>query len=311
MYRIRLHGRGGHGMKTASRILGNAFFAAGFEVQDAPRYGAERRGAPIFAYVRADRAPIHERGVIADPDLVVVADDTLVPVAAAGVLVGVSERTVLLLHTREAPEAWRERLAVEGPVVTLPPADEELGFVGAGCAGAAARFVGVIPREALAQAIREELADMRPEVVERNVAQGLAAFDAMAPHAGIVREGPEAGAGDRTPPDWIDLPFEAARISAPTIHGGATSVEVRTGLWRTMRPVIDYEHCNRCSWVCSTFCPDGAITVEADRTPRIDLDHCKGCMVCAAVCPPHAIGAIPEREAAEQERAAAQKEASP
>ena len=47
MYRIRFHGRGGQGIKTASRILGSAFFAEGFEVQDAPRYGAERRGAPI------------------------------------------------------------------------------------------------------------------------------------------------------------------------------------------------------------------------------------------------------------------------
>lgn len=43
MFRIRLHGRGGQGIKTASRVLGTAFFLEGFEVQDAPRYGAERR----------------------------------------------------------------------------------------------------------------------------------------------------------------------------------------------------------------------------------------------------------------------------
>jgi pyruvate ferredoxin oxidoreductase gamma subunit len=55
MYRIRFHARGGQGIKTAGRILGSALFLSGFEVQDAPRYGAERRGAPLFAYVRADR----------------------------------------------------------------------------------------------------------------------------------------------------------------------------------------------------------------------------------------------------------------
>ncbi|MCK4900049.1 MAG: 2-oxoacid:acceptor oxidoreductase family protein, partial [Anaerolineales bacterium] len=88
MYRIRYHGRGGQGMKTASRILGTAFFLEGFEVQDAPRYGAERRGAPIFAYVRASRKPINERGIIRRPDLVIVADDTLVSIPAAGVLSG-------------------------------------------------------------------------------------------------------------------------------------------------------------------------------------------------------------------------------
>ena len=84
MYRIRLHGRGGQGMKTASRILGTALFAEGFDVQDAPRYGAERRGAPIDATVRASRGPIHERGRVTRPDLVIVGDETLVPVATAG-----------------------------------------------------------------------------------------------------------------------------------------------------------------------------------------------------------------------------------
>lgn len=50
MFTIRFHGRGGQGMKTASHLLGNAFFLAGYEVQDAPRYGAERRGAPMTSY---------------------------------------------------------------------------------------------------------------------------------------------------------------------------------------------------------------------------------------------------------------------
>jgi 2-oxoacid:acceptor oxidoreductase gamma subunit (pyruvate/2-ketoisovalerate family) len=77
MFRIRFHGRGGQGVKTASQILGTAFFREGYEVQDAPRYGAERRGAPIFAYVRAARASIAERGVITRPDLVIVAGISL------------------------------------------------------------------------------------------------------------------------------------------------------------------------------------------------------------------------------------------
>ena len=47
MYRIRIHGRGGQGIKIASRVLGSALFQAGFTVQDAPKYGAERRGAPM------------------------------------------------------------------------------------------------------------------------------------------------------------------------------------------------------------------------------------------------------------------------
>lgn len=306
MFRIRFHGRGGQGMKTASQILGSAFFVEGYEVQDAPRYGAERRGAPMFAFVRAARAPIQERGIITRPDLVIVADATLIAVAAAGVLQGVARRTVLLIHSAEPGSAWRERLQLEGPVLTLPALAQsaesfEPPYVGAACAGAAARMVGAIRRASLTQAIVDELGRFGELAVESNLAQALAAFDGMDAHAGIVAEGAPAAASGYEPPDWIDVPFEEARISAPDIQGGATSALSNTGVWRTFRPVIDLERCNRCSWICGTFCPDGAIEAGPDHAPRIDYDHCKGCLVCVAVCPPHAIRAVSEREAREEE----------
>jgi len=299
MYRIRFHGRGGQGMKTASRILGSAFFGEGFEVQDAPRYGAERRGAPIFAYVRAARDPIHERGPIPRPDLVVVADDSLVGLPAAGVLEGLDAHAVLLIDSAEAPKTWRRRLNLAGPLLVLPKPSagetSDLRFVGAACAGAAARLVGAVGRAALAAAVEAEIAPLGAALVEDNRRVALAAYDAMAPHAGSVTEREDAA--EAAAPGWIDLPLEAAGVSAPAIHAALTSVEVRTGLWRSLRPVIDYDRCRGCWWVCSTFCPDDAILVSDDR-PRIDYDHCKGCMICVAQCPPHAIEAIPETTAA-------------
>jgi pyruvate ferredoxin oxidoreductase gamma subunit len=306
MFRIRFHGRGGQGMKTASCILGDALFAEGFEVQDAPRYGAERRGAPIFAYVRADRRIINERGVIARPDLVVVADDTLMPVAAAGVLQGVRSGTVLLINSAEPAATWRERLQLECLVLTLPVGGEtadraRMPYVGAACAGAAARLLGAVGRESLERAIAAELAAHGAEVVARNVEHALAAFDALAAQAGRVTEGGTIGAAGYARPQWIDLGADSAETAAPDIFAAGTSVNAATGLWRVLRPVIDYEHCNRCSWICGTFCPDSAIAIDADRTPRIDYGHCKGCLVCMAVCPPHAIRAIAERTARSQE----------
>ena len=301
MYRIRLHGRGGQGMKTAGRIVGSAFFAEGYEVQDAPRYGAERRGAPIFATVRASKSPIRERGVIRRPDLVVVADATLIPVAAANVLAGLDERSALLIANDVAPDVWRERLRPAGPVFTLPAEAgerDEPRFLGARCAAAVARMVGVVSRATLEGAIGEELGPLGERVVAENLERALRVWEQLASQSGCVAEGPEDAADVRERPDWIDPPFDPARVSAPDVFGVATSVQVRTGLWRTMRPVIDREVCRGCSWVCSTFCPDGAIGVDAAGAPQIDYDHCKGCLVCVAVCPPHAIRAVPERDAA-------------
>lgn len=300
MYRIRFHGRGGQGIKTASRVLGCALFSEGFEVQDAPVYGAERRGAPMFAYVRASRTPIRERGLIANPDLVVVADESLVALPAANVLLGVSPHTVLLLASAERPETWQARLNHPAAVVNLPNACAQAtpGAVGTATAGAAARLLSVISRRALERAIREELEPLGAAAVRANLSCALAAFDALAGQAGVVREGEAIPALGYAPPEWIEVPSESDWLSAPHIHAVATSTRAATGAWRTLRPVIDYEHCKRCAWVCSTLCPDSAISVDAQGAPRIDYDHCKGCMVCVAVCPPHAIRAEPERAAA-------------
>jgi pyruvate ferredoxin oxidoreductase gamma subunit len=298
MYRIRLHGRGGQGIKTASRILGSAFFAEGFEVQDAPRYGAERRGAPIFAYVRADRVPVDERGPIERPDLVVVADESLLQVPAAGVLAGLTESTLLLISSGQPAGVWRDRLGVSGSVLRLPrgaiddPARSAL--LGAACVGAAARLIGCISETSLEDAIRSELEDHSAELVERNVAHALESFASFAEHAGRVIEGVKRERDATDSPAWVQLELEPTSLSAPDIHGGPTSERVATGLWRTMRPEIDDSLCNRCSWICSTLCPDGAIDVGAAREPIIDYDHCKGCMLCVAVCPTHAIRAEPE-----------------
>lgn len=310
MYRIRLHGRGGQGMKTASRILGTAFFLEEYEVQDAPRYGAERRGAPIFSYVRASQNPINERGVISNPDLVIVADDSLIPIPAAGVLQGITKNAILLINSHDDAETWKHRLNVACNVLILPVTEEvedraELPFVGSACVGAAARLIGVITKENLVQAINNELVSLGTDLVNQNIDQAIRAYELMAEEEGSVNESEITSALEYEKPEWISMPFNNASISAPTIHAGATSVEVKTGLWRTLRPVINYDRCKHCWWVCSTICPDSAISVNEKSEPVIDYDHCKGCMICVARCAPHAIETIPEHVAQARENATA------
>jgi pyruvate ferredoxin oxidoreductase gamma subunit len=300
MYRIRFHGRGGQGIKTASRILGSAFFAEGFEVQDAPRYGAERRGAPIFAYVRAGREPIYERGVIERPDLVVVIDETLLPLPAAGVLAGISEHTVLLLNARQMPVL--DGATRPGHIVLMPELGEVaarggLPLIAAACAGAAARLTGVVSGAAVRQAVTEELAALSDEVVTHNLELALSAYHHLDEYTGIVRPAQTVPIGSLEPPHWVELPRTDLRHAVPAILQGGTSLLARTGLWRTERPVIDPALCKRCWWICTTFCPDGVIDVSAQGMPQIDYEHCKGCLVCLAQCPSHAIQAVLERDA--------------
>jgi pyruvate ferredoxin oxidoreductase gamma subunit len=237
---------------------------------------------------------------------VVVADETLVPVPAAGVMAGVVEGTVVLIDSHKPGEEWRRRLNAPGSVLALPaPAiaeHEDLPLLGVACAGAAARLLGCVSPAHLERAIRAELPELSKERLARNLETAREAYETMAPHEGVVSEAEWSMADCETRPAWVDVPLDAIERAGPAVYGGATSVEVRTGLWRILRPVIDLAQCNRCIWVCGTFCPDNAIAMDEDGYPAIDYEHCKGCMICLAQCPPHAIHAVPEFEAQARER---------
>lgn len=300
MYRIRFHGRGGQGVKTASRILGRTFFKEGYDVQDAPRYGAERRGAPIFAYVRASKTPIHERGIIQRPDCIVVVDDTLMPVPAAGILQGCEQKTLVLIISDLTAEKWTHRLQIRGKVLCLPKtvAGKESPLLwGMACVGAVARLLGVLSREALTDALHQELGTLDITAAEQSTNTALHSFDEMATTPIVIQESSPAAASNYTTPHWLDMAMEHGPHAAPAIYAGATSEKLATGLWRTQRPVIDHTVCNRCWWLCSTFCPEGAIHIDSEGFPQIDYTHCKGCLVCLVQCPTHAIQALPEQEA--------------
>ncbi len=303
MYRIRFHGRGGQGIKTASRMLGTALFESGLEVQDAPKYGAERRGAPMFAFVRADRQVIKERGPVVAPDLLLVADETLFLVPAAGVLSGLMPTTVLVIASNESADEWRARLKVDNPIYNLPGGElsdeNEIPDVSALLAGAAARLTGLVAKPALLAAVDTETAKLGAKALAANLQAAEAGFEAMEDGAGAVRETTELSAAEYETPGWIDLQLDPAAIAAPNVYATANSVEVRTGLWRSLRPVLDPDRCGKCVWICGTACPDGVININNAGYPEVDYDHCKGCMICVVQCPRHAYDAIPEQEADE------------
>ncbi|TRD22888.1 2-oxoacid:acceptor oxidoreductase family protein [Palleronia caenipelagi] len=77
MIEYRMHGRGGQGSVAAAYLLAATAFEAGWQCQAFPSFGAERRGAPVTAFVRVDQTQIHLRSQIRTPDVLIVQDDTL------------------------------------------------------------------------------------------------------------------------------------------------------------------------------------------------------------------------------------------
>jgi len=81
-----------------------------------------------------------------------------------------------------------------------------------------------------------------------------------------------------------DMPVTA--ISFLTTEGN------ETGDWRSQRPLLDSEKCNRCG-LCWMYCPDNAIRPEQDSF-KILYTYCKGCGICAKECPRGAISMVTE-----------------
>ncbi|MFN7953750.1 MAG: 2-oxoacid:acceptor oxidoreductase family protein [bacterium] len=295
---MRFHGRGGHGVKTSSRILGTAAFHAGFQVQDFPIYGAERRGAPVVAFTRFDTAPILERGPIAHPDLVLVADETLVGEPSAGVLTGAAEARALFVNA--APES--DHLAAGAPArdparvrraLALDLTSLAMAVLGraaslsAGLAAAAARLSGVVELAAVERAIRAELIELgvRNPEIDANVTLARRVFAELP----AIEAATDGGATAPPPPEpLVRIAYEGPIRGAPSILAAGNAVARHTGSWRVERPEIDRERCNACG-LCFVRCPDGAVALDDEGYPVVDYDHCKGCLVCAQICPLDAV----------------------
>jgi len=77
MIEIKFKGRGGQGAVIASEILGRAFFLEGKYPQCFSLFGAERRGAPVFGFLRVDDEPILLKCQIKRPNHLILLDLSL------------------------------------------------------------------------------------------------------------------------------------------------------------------------------------------------------------------------------------------
>jgi pyruvate ferredoxin oxidoreductase gamma subunit len=295
MYAVRFHGRGGQGAKTASRILGTAAFLEGYQAQDSPIYGAERRGAPVSAYTRIAKEPIRERGLIADPNLVVIADASLIQDPIARVLDGIDENTAVFVNSPLTAEQFRAQSPTPGRLTTLGLTDIALQQFGkreaisALLGAVAGRLVG-LRQESVREAVVRELRDLglSAATIEVNQTAALRCYDEVQPVA------LEAGGGRAAASAQLQTPvYESPTRGTARISAAANSVLRETGGWRTFRPVLVPDKCNGC-WLCFVYCPDGVISMTKDDRPVIDYDHCKGCQICVHECPTEAL--VAERE---------------
>jgi pyruvate ferredoxin oxidoreductase gamma subunit len=113
------HGRGGQGVVLASSILGTALtIYEGKYAMCISSFGGQRRDAPLFSVTRFSEKPIRNRSLNADPDSIVILDDSLTSTAIESLNKG-KTRQIIINSKKSASDldltAW--------PNVTIVDAD--------------------------------------------------------------------------------------------------------------------------------------------------------------------------------------------
>ncbi|MHC5108390.1 MAG: 2-oxoacid:acceptor oxidoreductase family protein [Planctomycetota bacterium] len=275
MVEITIIGRGGQGGVTLAKLIAQAFFLRGKDVQAFGVYAAERSGAPLQAFVRIDDVEITNRNQIRQPDHVIVLDRTLI---GPNIQQGLSPQGWIMLNSAYTPESYattfsgRQVATVDATAIAV---SHELGtrtvpIVNTTMLGAVAAVLGLKLND-----VEEAL-----EALRFGGANMLAASEAFQQ----VRT-------STLPGNVVELPPATATTPPAGLfdHDVGAPPAIQTGSWATRQP-----HRRQLTPVCSHACPAGndvqgfvaaAADQDYDRALSILLETSPLPGVCGRVCP--------------------------
>ena len=162
MVEIRIHGRGGQGVKLASKIISRAAHRAGYYTQDFAIYGAERQGAPVISSVRIDSKPIKDRGYLFNPNIIIILDDSI---SRAATLKGAGKDTQIYINTMN-PVKEKNMHAFDATTIAL----DKIGIpkVNIAFLGAFVKKFDLISFSDLKKAVEVELR-AHPKAIKKNI----------------------------------------------------------------------------------------------------------------------------------------------
>jgi 2-oxoacid:acceptor oxidoreductase gamma subunit (pyruvate/2-ketoisovalerate family)/2-oxoacid:acceptor oxidoreductase delta subunit (pyruvate/2-ketoisovalerate family) len=266
-------GRGGEGVVLASQLMADTFARAGFWAQSFPEFKAERRGAPISAFLRWDESPIHRRYKIRECDVLAVITpspplpQTLHKVRPGGLVVLNRDERFALTGPFDIARTPASRIARDNGILSA----EGRPMGNMALLGACVRMLLPDGLGFLEEAIAGR---MGASTAEKNVVAAREGFELCTRQRAL--------AGDARLEPVTEVAPE--KIALTPLYPSSTldSIGIQTGSWSLDRPVLTAA-CNSCA-LCALFCPEGAIDRD-DGAMVVDYLHCKGCGICEIVCP--------------------------
>jgi len=275
----------------AAQTLAEAAVLEGYHAQAFPYFGAERRGAPVKAFARIDKKKIGIKSQIYKPDMLVVLDEMLPDIEP--IAEGLKAGGKAVINTPLAPEEYDLGISVEcGTVDATTIAFEKLKapIVNTSILGAIAKVQDLVSLDAIVQAVRDKFGD---KLGARAAALNADAARTAYERTRVGRCKGEKPLAQRAQwlPAWEQMPQGGALPVATMgdmVVGPGSSWQSLTGTWRTQSPHYSKEKCIRCLR-CWWSCPEGTIKRQADDYMKFDYRYCKGCGICAEICPADSI----------------------
>lgn len=151
MKELRLHGRGGQGVVKASHIVVKAAVEAGGYGQFIPFFGVERKGSPVYGYLRLDDKKIRRNMQVYEPEILLVFDDSLLSMPET--FAGLKEGGIVIVNTTQPLEKLGLPKST-GQIATVDATGISLKLLGrnipnTAMLGAFARVTGLVDTEIL------------------------------------------------------------------------------------------------------------------------------------------------------------------
>jgi pyruvate ferredoxin oxidoreductase gamma subunit len=286
MKEIRFHGRGGQGAVTAAELFAQAAISSELYAQGFPNFGAERRGAPVMAFLRVSDSQIFLRERIEKPDVVVVLDSSLIGLPE--VTEGLAPGKKLIINASKNQRKNFEHLE-EKYVVCLVDASQiamdtiGLPITNTAIIGSLVKATELITLDSLSEPFRKRFGKLSA----KNIDAMLKAYDQTEVIEYRASENDEAADSETDYQQYIQgealYPWPEVEIGCDVNQPG-NSRDFLTGNWRTgSYPLMDKDKCISCG-ICWIMCPEIAFTQNEDGSYTWSGDYCKGCGICVTTC---------------------------
>lgn len=173
MVEIRFHGRGGQGAVLSATLAAEVAFRMGYYPQAFPLFGAERRGAPVTAFLRYSNSLLMPRCRIYEPDCVVVFDAELpgeplwegLKKKESIMLVNAADNSRHLFRFKERGDSrlytvGASRIAAEAGLVS-----EGMPLVGSVMLGALVKVLGLAPFHVLEECLKGKISQLEENIL--------------------------------------------------------------------------------------------------------------------------------------------------